>query len=326
MTLPTLLLGTAQWGWTVPRTEVFRLLDAWLQAGRRGIDAATNYPINRRSEDFRAAEKMLEDYIRAHGLHDLQVTMKVGSLDNLRSPESNLAPSFVHMMTDEYRRCLGTNLHSIMFHWDNRADEMAIRASLEVLGQLQQQYGLRPGLSGIAHPAAYARANAGLDLTYDIQLKHNVLHSDLARYQPLLPPAGPSARLPAYSSADFSSSPEINQPTRVFAYGINAGGVKLDGPYPTGSTLLARGGLPEQATAQVEQIRRRMPDFNLAFVRPPVKTMNHLGLIFAGLHPQVNGLVLGLSSVAQLHETLDFWRNLETFDYVDVFDALDRMK
>ena len=326
MTLPTLLLGTAQWGWTVPRAEIFRLLDAWVQAGRRGIDAATNYPINRQPEDFRAAEKMLEDYIRAHGLHDLQVTMKVGSLDNLRSPESNLAPSFVHMMADEYRRCLGTNLHSIMFHWDNRADEMAIRASLEVLGQLQQQYGLRPGLSGIAHPAAYARANAGLDLTYDIQLKHNVLHSDLDRYRPLLSPSGQLPRFPVYTPGAAKLSAEATPPTRVFAYGINAGGVQLDGPYPTGSTFLARGGQPEQIVARLEQIRGLLPALNLAFVRPPVKTMNHLGLIYAGLHPQVSGLVLGFSAVRQLHETLDFWRNLETFDYVDVFDALDKMK
>ncbi|MEO6759415.1 MAG: aldo/keto reductase, partial [Saprospiraceae bacterium] len=90
MKLPTLLLGTAQWGWTVSRTEAFQLLDAWLKAGHRGIDCATNYPINRQLRDFRAAEKILAEYFVAHGLQDLQVTMKIGSLDNLRSPEPNL--------------------------------------------------------------------------------------------------------------------------------------------------------------------------------------------------------------------------------------------
>lgn len=315
MTLPTLVLGTAQWGWKVSRDEAFRLLDAWLRAGHRDIDTATNYPINRQPEDFRAAEKILEAYVRAHGLHDLRITMKVGSLDNMRSPEVNLAPSFVLMMAEEYRRRFGDNLRSIMFHWDNRQDESAIRASLESLARLQQQYGLRPGLSGIAHPEAYARANADLGLAFDIQLKHNVFHSDLERYQPLLLA---SARDGAHSSND----PDL--PKRVFAYGINAGGVKLEGPYPAGSTFLARGGQPEQVTARLEQIRALMPGFHLAFVRPPVKTMNHLGLIYAGLHPQVNGLVLGLSSVSQLAETLDFWRNLDVFDYRDVFEGLKR--
>ena len=304
MTLPTLLLGTAQWGWKVPRAEAFRLLDAWLLAGQRGIDTATNYPINRQPDDFRAAEKILEAYVQSHGLHDLQLTMKVGSLDNMRSPEANLAPSFLLMMGEEYRRRLGSNLRSIMLHWDNRADEDAIRASLEALALLQREYGLRPGLSGIAHPEVYSQANTGLGLMFDIQLKHNVFQSDLARYQPLLLP--------------------FNPPAKVFVYGINAGGVKLDGPYPSDSTFLARGGQPEQVAKRLEQIRALLPGFHLAFVRPPVKTMNHLGLIYAALHPRVDGLVLGVSSVAQLAETLDFWRNLDVFDYGDVWAGLEK--
>lgn len=302
MSLPTLLLGTAQWGWTVSRAEAFRLLDVWLLAGHRGVDAATNYPINRRSEDFRAAEQILEEYIRVHGLRDLQVTMKIGSLDNLRSPEPNLAPSFLVLMAGEYQRRFAENLHGIMLHWDNRSDETAIRATLEVLQQLQKELGLQPGLSGIAHPDVYAGANADYCLEFDIQLKHNVFHSDLPRYQPLLAAA------------------------KVFAYGLNAGGVKLEGPYPAASTFLARGGQPAQLNARLEQIRALLPGFHQAFVRPPVKTMNHLGLIYAGLHPRVSGLVLGLSSESQLRETLDFWRNLETFDYGDVWEALERLQ
>ena len=304
MTLPTLLLGTAQWGWKVPRAEAFRLLDAWLLAGQRGIDTATNYPINRQPDDFRAAEKILEAYVQSHGLHDLQLTMKVGSLDNMRSPEANLAPSFLLMMGEEYHRRFGDNLRSIMLHWDNRSDQDAIHASLEALALLQRQYGLRPGLSGIAHPEVYAQANTGLGLMFDIQLKHNLFHSDLERYQPLLRPPNPSVK--------------------VFAYGINAGGVKLDGPYPADSTFLVRGGQPEQVAKRLEQIRTLLPGFLQAFVRPPVKTMNHLGLIYAALHPRVDGIVLGLSSVAQLTETLDFWRNLDVFDYGDVWAGLEK--
>lgn len=302
----TFLLGTAQWGWTLPHSEAFRLLDAWLKTGHRAIDCATNYPINRRPADFRAAEKILHEYVRAHGLHDLQVTMKIGSLDNLRSPDVNLSPSFVMMMGEEYLRLFGENLRCVMFHWDNRDDSAAIRDSLGSLAVLEKNYGLRPGLSGIAHPEAYARANTDLALGFDIQLKHNVFQSDYERYAPLLPPSRPS-------------------PSQIYAYGINAGGVKLDADYRADSTYLARGGDPEKVAARLSKIRDLLPQWATAFVRPPVKTMNHIGLINVGLHPDISGTVLGLSSTAQLHETLDFWRNVEAFDYSDVWAALQKM-
>lgn len=302
MTQKKLLLGTAQWGWTVSRDEAFRLLNAWLAAGHRAVDAATNYPINKNPADFRAAEKILLEYIRAHGLHDLNITMKIGSLDNMRSPETNLAPSFVRMIAEEYARLFGKNLRVLMLHWDNRDEIGAIRSTLEALANVQTELGLQPGISGVKYPEAYIKANKDLNLHFDIQLKHNVLHSDLPRY------------------AGFSEATN-----RRFAYGINAGGLKLEGPYPSGSTFLARGGDPEKAANLLEKIRAELPRWHTAFVRPPVRTMNHIGLIYAGLHPQIHGLVFGFSSLAQLRETLDFWRNLDTFDYNDVFTSIKKL-
>ncbi|MDX1912299.1 MAG: aldo/keto reductase [Saprospiraceae bacterium] len=300
----TLLLGTAQWGWTVAKDEAFRLLDAWMAAGYRNVDAATNYPINRNPADFRAAEFILHEYVQAHGIRDLRLTMKIGSLDNLRSPDVNLSPSFIQMMGHEYQRLFGDNLATVMFHWDNRSDATAIHHSLESLLLLCREGGLRPGLSGIAHPAAYAEALRGLNSDFDIQIKHNILQSDLARYAPLTFATG--------------------RP-HFFAYGINAGGVKLNAPYPAGSTFLARGGQPEQAAPVLDKISAALPDWNTAFVRPPVKTMNQIGLIYAAWHPGLAGLVLGVSSVAQLRESLDFWRNFEVFDYADIYSALKKI-
>jgi len=302
-----LMLGTAQWGWTVSKKEAFQLLDTWLAAGFRPVDCATNYPINRNPADFRAAEKILQEYLYAHGLKDLRITMKIGSLDNLRSPDVNLAPSFVQMMTEEYLRIFDTNLACVMFHWDNRDEVGEIHASLVALQRIQNELGIRPGLSGIAHPEAYAAANADLGLGFDIQLKHNILQSDFERYSTLNP-----------------TRSTLN-PHHLFAYGINAGGVKLEAPYPTDSTFLARGGQPEKVAPVLQKISALLPDWNTAFVRPPVKTMNHVGLIFAGLHPGLSGILLGVSSVAQLRETLDFWRNFEVFDYSDVFSALKKI-
>ncbi len=303
----TLLLGTAAWGWNVTRPEAFRLLDAWLAAGHRHIDAATNYPINKNPADFRAAEKILEEYLQAHGIRNLAVTIKIGALDNLRTPDVNLSPSFLLMMAEEYRRLLGENLQTVMLHWDNRTEEhlIRIRESLQALAQLEKEQGIRPGLSGIRHPELYARLNREFGMAFDIQLKHNVLHTDLERYTDFLP------------DADAGKTQH-----RFFAYGINAGGLKLEGPYPAGSTYLVRGGDPEKTAEALERLQGLLPKWNIAFVRPPLRTMNHLGLVFAGLEPRLDGIVLGLRSVEQLRETLDFWRNLDTFDYSDVFSAL----
>jgi aryl-alcohol dehydrogenase-like predicted oxidoreductase len=299
MTNKQLLLGTAQWAWTVSREEAFQLLDAWLDAGQKAIDCATNYPIDKNPAHFRAAEGILQEYLQAHGLSTLQITMKIGSLDNLRSPEANLSPSFVRMMTGEYRRLLGNNLRCVMLHWDNRSDPEAIADTLHTLVDVCREEGLRPGLSGIRHPEVYAPLVEQTQVSFDIQLKHNILHSDLPRYAPF-------QRLAH----------------RYFAYGINAGGLKLEGEYSPDSTLKARGGDPAAAEMLLASLREALLRWNTAFVRPPITAFYQIGLLFAALHPQLDGVVLGCSSIAQLRQTLDFWRNLETFEYTDVFDQL----
>lgn len=302
----TLLLGTAQWAWTRSKAQAFALLDAWLKAGFRHIDMATNYPINRNPADFRAAENILREYIQAHGLQDLDVTIKIGSLDNMRSPEVNLQASFIQMMSEEYRRLFGTNLGCVMFHWDNRSERADIRASLEALEGASRALGVRAGLSGIAHPQVYAQALEGMDIPLDIQLKHNPLHSDFARYKPFL-------------------ALESSIPKPVFyAYGLNAGGVKLDQNFKEDSTFLARGGQIVALLPMLEKLNNLLPIWN-AVVRPPVKTMNQLGLIYAHFHPDLSGIVLGASTPVQLEETLGFWRNFEVFDYQDVFAGIQKI-
>lgn len=296
-----LIFGTSQWGWTIPAAKAFKLLDAWLKAGYRQVDCATNYPLNKNPADFRAAEQLLAEYIRAHGLQDLAITMKIGSLDNMRSPEPNLAPSFLQMMAEEYHRTLGTNLDCLMIHWDNRDNLQDISSSLETLQKIQQDQGIRPGLSGIKHPEIYQNANQNLGLDFDIQLKHNVLQSDLPRYQALV-------------------SDGLH---RFYAYGINAGGIKLDGhPYPAGSTFLARGGRPENSQDVVQRIQQMLPGFNAVPGRTSIHSMNQLGLVFAGLNPEIQGVLLGVSSEQQLTDSLAFWREISAGGFEDVYAGL----
>ena len=297
-----LVLGTAQWGWTLPAEEAFRLLDAWLGAGFSEIDAATNYPINKIAADFRKSEHILQEYIRAHGLHDaLSITMKIGALDNMRSPDINLSPSFIRMMAEEYRRLLGDNLRGIMFHWDNRNEPAALAESLDALIAVCAEFELQPGLSGIAHPEAYAGVLHDSDARFDIELKHNVLVSDVVKYKPLRTCA-----------------------RRFIAYGINAGGLRLDGQYHAGIAYLSKGGRAEQHAPILCSLRQKLPEWNTAFVRPPIMSMNHLGLIHAAGHPDINGVILGVSSTTQLAETLDFVRNLDVFDYTDIQTELNK--
>lgn len=293
------LLGTAQWGWTVTRDEAFRQLDAWLKAGMRRVDCATNYPINKNPGDFRAAQNILLEYLKAHPGTPLDITMKIGSLDNMRTPNINLSPSFLLMMSAEYRRLFGETLRTIMLHWDKRDDEAAVRATLEALLAIHKEEGITPGLSGIDHPDVYARANEDYALTFDVQVKHNIVHSDVERYAPL-----------------------HGKGHRFFAYGINAGGLKLQGLYNDGSTLVARGGNPELVQSAVEKVRSKMGDWNLAFVRPPVRNMTQLGLLYTLGNVKLNGAVLGFSSVQQLENTLEHIRDLQTYDYADVYRDL----
>jgi aryl-alcohol dehydrogenase-like predicted oxidoreductase len=283
--------------------KTFQVLDAWLKAGYRQVDCATNYPLNKIPADFRAAERLLAEYIYAHGIHDLQVTMKIGSLDNMRSPESNLAPSFLQMMAEEYHRMLGANLDCLMIHWDNRDTPKDIKETLTMLHQIQQDHDIRPGLSGIKHPGLYCAANEAWRLDFDIQLKHNILQSDLPRYQPFI----------------------TEGRHRLFAYGINAGGIKLEGsPYPADSTFLARGGRPDVVNDTMQRIQELLPGFNNTAGRTRIATMNQIGLIYAGLHPDIQGVLLGVSSVQQLTESLEFWQEMSQDVFDDVYAGLVR--
>ncbi|MBK6931455.1 MAG: hypothetical protein IPH12_11540 [Saprospirales bacterium] len=101
--------------------------------------------------------------------------------------------------------------------------------------------------------------------------------------------------------------------------------MKLEGPYPAQSTFLARGGNPVGAETKLLQLREWLLSWNADSVRPPILTMNHIGLINAGLHPAFCGLVLGFSTPAQVLETLDFWRDLDTYDYTYVWKRLTNL-
>lgn len=295
---PSLILGTAMWGWTVSEATAFAVLDAFYQHGFRQIDTATNYPINKIPEDFRKAEKILLQWIKTHNIKDLEIIIKVGSINNLRTPEHNLSKSFLLLNLDDYRFQFDSNFHTYMIHWDNRDSENEIRETLEALDEARKQ-GLRIGLSGIQYPEIYFKLNQEFQFNFRIQMKHNLLQSDYQRY------------------TLFHGKP------RFIAYGINAGGLKLNtSEYRKDSSLKARGGPTDTMYPIVESLQKILKDANQKATRPKLKSMNHIGMLYAYHSADIEGILVGPSSSLQLHDTIEFYRSLQEFDYEDVFEKL----
>lgn len=294
---PILILGTAMWGWTTSPQQCFALLDYFYEAGFREIDAATNYPINKNPADFRKSEQILLEWIKANGINDLKVMIKVGSVNNLRTPEHNLQKSFLLVMLDEYRYLFGDNLDTFMIHWDNREDEQAIHASYEALQQAQQ-LGFRVGLSGIKHPAIHAKVNEQFQLDVRIQLKHNLLYSDYQRYAP------------------------FHGKQRFITYGINAGGLKLSpNAYHAGSSLKARGGDVDTPPPILAPLQELIANFNTSHLTQ-ITHFNQCGMAYAYHAPEVAGILLGTSKVEQLKNSIALHQQLSHPDYQKLYQAL----
>ena len=293
-----LFLGTAQWGWTTEKQVAFRLLDAFYQHGFRHVDCATNYPINGQPADFRAAETILAEWLRVHAIKDLKVMMKIGSLSNNRTAECNLGKSFLMMSMEQYKNCFQDNLDCLMIHWDNRDDEEEIGQSLEAM-QVFRSAGLELGLSGIRHPEIYARLNEKHGFNFYIQLKHNLLYSDFERYQP------------------------FHGNARFIAYGLNAGGIKLDAAtYHDKSVLLARGTVHNNSDALVQKLSEILDHANGQNNRPAVTEFYQVGMLYASANPELQRVLVAPSEVAQWTKTLDFFHTLQQYDYQDIVQSI----
>ncbi len=296
--LPHLLLGSAMWGWNTPKETVFNLLDEWYAQGFRQVDAATNYPINKNPSDFRLSEKILLEWIKTHGISDLQVMMKIGSVNNLFTPEHILTKSFILMMLDEYQHLFENNLHTIMVHWDNREKEEEINETLEAF-LIAKNKGLNIGLSGIKHPNIYFELNKKYNFDFSIQIKHNVIHSDYQRYVP------------------------FHGKRRFITYGINAGGLKLNADkYSEKSTLKTRGGDIENEPPILQKIKKAISIFNKENSPPPITGFFQIGMINAYYHPDIQGILIGASKMEQLNENIRFYRLLQEVDYSHLFNHL----
>ena len=300
MTSPDLILGTAMWAWTTPKETCFQLLDHFYKAGFREVDAATNYPLNNDTAQFRAAENILLEWIQINGVQDLKVMMKVGSLTNVRTPDNNLSKSFLLMMLDEYLHLFGSNLDTFMIHWDNRSEKNEIRATLEALATAQKK-GLQIGLSGLKFPNIYDQLNASFGFDFRIQIKHNLLQSTYSHYDAF------------HGKAKF------------ITYGINAGGIKLDQNYHEQSSLKVRGGNTQEEPKIISALRNKIKAQNEKLAEQPITNFNQCGMTYAFHSPDIDGILLGSSKVTQLDASLQFYQSLKKGSYQAFYKALKKL-
>lgn len=288
-----LILGTAQWGWTLPKSKAFEVLDAFYDKGFRQVDTATNYPINKNAADFRLAEKMLAEWIRANGVKDLAVMIKVGSLNNMRTPETNLSFSFLLMLLEQYQNLYQSNLDTFMIHWDNTAELNEVQETFKIF-EVAQKQNIKVGLSGIKNPALYSTVNEAFNYDFCIQIKHNVLQSDYERYAP------------------------FHGKARFIGYGTNGGGIKLDpAEYSINSVFKARGGELTDTTI-LDKITSIVEEANTKPNRSKITQFFQVGMLNAYQHTGIDGIIIAPSSKEQWLNTLNFYEILQQEDFSDV--------
>ena len=189
--IKSLILGSARWGSTIDKVTVFRMLDRFIEYGGRQIDAATNYPINGIPRDFGLANRYLSEWISLNSEVDLDVFIKLGSMNNSGGSESDLSGKFVHQNFEILQQDFGTNLGGIGIHWDNRGIDK-IEQINETIQQINCFYddGFRIGMSGVKEVKTYLQLAPNLQSVWEIQVKENVYdHTIRDAYMDFFPKA-----------------------------------------------------------------------------------------------------------------------------------------
>lgn len=295
---PDLILGTAMWAWSIPKAEAFKILDTFYAAGFRRIDTATNYPINKNTADFRAAEKILHEWIKVNNINDLRIICKYGSVNNLFTPEVNLTESFTLISAKYYRDFFGNNAEMLMPHWDNRHDKNEIIETFAAL-QTAEKDGWKIGLSGIKFPEIYAEINRNFNFDFSIEIKHNPFESAYPHYAPF-----------------------HDEKRRFLTYGTTGGGVKLNGNYDAKNSLHYRRKTASAPTDKLTKAKEILQKANTVTSRPPLAGFWALGMLNAFYAPQTEGIILGVSSVKQAESSMESYRALAAFDYGEIYAAL----
>ena len=293
-----LVLGTSLWGWTVKKKVCYKILDTFYSKGYRWIDTATNYPINNDSKYFRFAENLIAEWIKNNDINDLKIISKIGSLNNLGSPVTNLSYSFVLMNYEYYLNKFRSCLSNIMIHWDNRDSVLSIESTINALKVINQN-GVGIGLSGIKNPEYYLNLKNGLELDYLIEVKHNILSSSYEHYS------------------------MFHNNSKFIVYGINASGIKINNKYKKSNSLIVRkrDSRLKECSIMINRIKKIIENYK-KYTSFPVKSFNHIGMIYAFNSLWVNGIIIGPSSLTQLMDSISSFNKLNIYDTKNIYSEI----
>lgn len=284
----TLWLGTALWGWGVDESTACAILDVFAQEAEGFVDAAVNYPINKRPEQFGRANAILSDWLKCNPGSGLKVFCKVGAFDNSGSPEAHLERSSILCATELVKGKFHCGLWGIGVHWDNRDGLDEIGGTLEAMAELRAE-GLEIGFCGVKWPEFYAIGAPELSSDWWIEVKENA-STKKARlhYTPHFPDA------------------------RYVAYGINMGGVKSDKAALSNSSLSLRDLSEPTIAANLREFVNSDHD-----IEPRPETLNELALLMAFAKPELSAVIIGPRTLEQLKDTLRYWSRLNDSEISD---------
>ncbi|MCT7483100.1 aldo/keto reductase [Aliarcobacter cryaerophilus] len=282
-----LILGTALWGWGVSKKEAFLILDNFVENGGLYIDCATNYPINKNIKDYGLALLWIEEWIKINNKR-LFIVVKVGSIDNLGTPNFDLSSNNILTVSKKLIDTFGDSLGCISVHWDNRTenkDFKLVQETVIALKEVKEKNNLSIGLSGIKNSRFYYEAMPDLADDWIIQCKENFLTQEARlNYQEYFPLA------------------------KYYAYGINMGGIKLSDE----KSVSARIREINYSSKLKDVISTSLQD-NL-IIDNGLSTVNNLNMSFIFLNTIFNGIIIGPRTVEQLISTFKTWGILSNLD------------
>lgn len=192
------ILGTANWLNGVPKKEIPKILDIFYEMGAREIDIAPNYPINNNKDYFEGAILSLKDWIDNNNISDLDIILKLGSINNLGTKENNLSHKFLKQQLEKYNQLLRSNISTISIHWDARQTKKdnydEVYDSLRFLEKCYNN-GLQIGFSGVECLEIYASYFRLKPIELSIQAKANIFEKDNI---PFIKKSFPDSKVIAY--------------------------------------------------------------------------------------------------------------------------------
>jgi aryl-alcohol dehydrogenase-like predicted oxidoreductase len=286
MSLASLVLGTARWGWGVNKAQAFEMMSIFEDFGGTLVDSATNYPINGETESNGLALRWLAEWFQVKPDSRSKVLVKVGSVDNSGSSASDLSETRLSKVYAQLMEDFGPErLHGLGVHWDNRR-RLNGDVSEDVLGTIRFlrsifSQGLNVGLSGIKAPDLYASVAPELADKWIIQVKENI--SDKSSREQY--------------SAVFARA-------HYLAYGINFGG----------SNPASRGANAQSKVSKLKtEIQKSQILGNLAQASkkwPYPNSVYQLALLYAHRESGLSGVILGSRTSDQLIDSLKFAQGL----------------